>query len=332
MFNSPTRYCILGGAGSFAIHTALYLLGQSEKNTVVGIGRNPIRARPEAFTLGIEAHPRFTYIPHHVTHEHDELMETLEKEQPEIIINFAAQGEGAVSRKDSWRFYETNCVGLVRLAEKLTKKLWLRRFIQIGTSEMYGAVTEPAGENAQIKPTSPYAVSKVAFDMHLASLNGALKYNIVRPSNCYCPGQLLHRVVPKAIVCGLTGRKLPLEGGGKAKKSYLHARDLARAIQVVACAAPVGKTYNVGPDTPSSIKEVVERCADALGMTFEQLCWEVPGRPGEDSQYWLDSTEIKKMGWKQTVFWEDGLKEMVEWGRQYLPVLKDWPSDYRLRA
>src|SRR3990167_2400994 len=132
-----TRYCILGGAGSFAINTALYLMDQATTAyPVIGIGRHSIRARPEAFTLGIENHEKFKYFPIHLVHEFDQLMETLDTEQPHVIINFAAQGEGAVSWKDSWRFFETNCVGLARLTEELMKRDYLERFIQIGTSEI----------------------------------------------------------------------------------------------------------------------------------------------------------------------------------------------------
>ena len=44
------------------------------------------------------------------------------------------------------------------------KRDWLERFIQIGTSEMYGSVEHAAKEDDPIKPSSPYAASKVAFD------------------------------------------------------------------------------------------------------------------------------------------------------------------------
>ena len=325
------KYCILGGAGSFAIQTAQHLL-TAEEATVIGIGRNPIRARPEAFTLGIEHHPRFKYYAHHVTHELDELLETLDAERPEVIINFAAQGEGAVSWQGAWRFFETNCVALSRLAEALSKRHWLKRFVHIGTSEMYGSVTEPAKANALIKPTSPYAVSKVAFDMYLQSSRKVIPWNIIRPSNCYCPGQLLHRVIPKAIMAGLTNNKIPLQGGGMAKKSYLHARDLAKAIHIVANDGPLYQIFNVGPDEPTAIREVVARCAEALGIEFEELCEEAPGRPGEDSQYWLDSTSIKLLGWKQSIGWNKGLAEMVKWGEKYISTLRDWPTSYTLRV
>src|SRR5262249_41296437 len=157
-------------------------------------------------------------------------------------------------------------MALARLAEELMKRDWLERFIQIGTSEMYGSVEYAVTEDDPIKPSSPYAASKVAFDMHLVSVHSFLKFpmHIIPPSNAYCPGQLLHRVVPKTIWCGLTGNRLPLHGGGRAEKSYIHARDLARAIHLVAEKAPLGAIYNAGPALPTSIREVVERCALAL--------------------------------------------------------------------
>ena len=214
-------YAILGGGGSFGIHAALYLLDHAEPKKVIGIGRNPLR--PEPFSLNIEKRAKYEYHARHVTYELDLLLDLLDQEKPDVIINFAAQGEGAVSWENSWRFFETNSMALAKLSEALMKRKWMERFIQIGTSEMYGSVNYAAKEEEPIKPSSPYAASKVAYDMYLVSVHKFLNFpmNIIRPSNCYCPAQLLHRVIPKAIWCGLTGNKLPLHGGGKAEKSYM---------------------------------------------------------------------------------------------------------------
>ncbi|MBI3041323.1 MAG: GDP-mannose 4,6-dehydratase [Betaproteobacteria bacterium] len=326
-------YAILGAGGSFGIHTAFYLLDHADAKKVIGVGRNPLR--PEPFSLNIEKRKNFQYHAYHITYELDSVLELLDREKPQVIVNYAAQGEGAVSWKKSWRFFETNSMALARLAEELMKRDYLERFIQIGTSELYGSVGFAAKEDTPIQPTSPYAASKAAFDMYLISVHRFLKFpmNIIRPSNAYCPGQLLHRVIPKTVICGLTGRKLPLQGGGRAEKSYIHARDLARAIHLVSEKAPLGAVYNAGPKEPTSIRRVVELTAEALGIPFTQLAEMTEDRLGQDSRYWLDSSAIKRdVGWEPRIGWQEGLKEMVDWGRKYLGELRDWPMDYVLRA
>jgi len=326
-------YAVIGCGGSFGIHTALYLLNNAGPKKVIGIGRNPLR--PEPFSLNIDRQPGFQYYAYHITYELDAVMDVLDREKPDVIINYAAQGEGAVSWKNSWRFFETNSMALVRLVEELMKRDYMERFIQIGTSELYGSVDFAAREDTPLQPTSPYAASKAAFDMYLQSVAKVMKFtmNIIRPSNAYCPGQLLHRVIPKAILCGLTGRKLPLQGGGRAEKSYIHARDLGRAIHLVAQSAPLGTTYNAGPALPTSIREVVERCAVALEMPFEALCEVTADRLGQDSRYWLDSSAIKRdVGWEPQIGWDEGLAEMVDWGLRYIDQIRDEPTDYVLRA
>jgi dTDP-glucose 4,6-dehydratase len=171
--------------------------------------------------------------------------------------------------------------------------------------------------------------------MYLESVHKFLKFpmNIIRPSNAYCPGQLLHRVIPKAILCGLSGAKLPLQGGGRAEKSYIHARDLACAIHLVAEKAALGRIYNAGPAETTSIRRVIELCAEALGMPFDQLCEMAPDRLGQDSRYWLDSSAIRRdLGWEPQIGWKEGLAEMVEWGKRYKDQLVNWPTAYTMRG
>ncbi|MEK6710268.1 MAG: GDP-mannose 4,6-dehydratase, partial [Nitrospinota bacterium] len=320
------RYAVLGGGGCFGIQTSKYLLEQADTERVVAVGRSA--PKPEPFSLNVgKGDRRYSYHAYHVTHELDLLLELLDREKPQVIVNYAAQGEGAVSWRHSWRFFETNSMALARLAEALMARDYLERFLQIGTSELYGSVDFPAKEDTPIQPSSPYAASKAAFALYLISVHKVLKFpmNIIRPSNAYCPGQLLHRVIPKAVVCGLAGRRLPLHGGGRAEKSYIHARDLARAIHLVAQRGPLGTVYNAGPLRPISIRALVETVAGALGIPFEQLCEVTGDRLGQDARYWLDSSAIKRdVGWEPEIGLEEGMREMVEWGRKYLDQLRDW--------
>jgi hypothetical protein len=122
-------YVILGGGGSFGIHAAKYLLDHANPKRVIGIGRNPLR--PEPFTLGIEKIDGYEYHAYHLTYEMDLLLELLDKIKPDVIVNFAAQGEGAVSWKHSWRFFETNSMALAKLSEELMKRDWLERCLDV---------------------------------------------------------------------------------------------------------------------------------------------------------------------------------------------------------
>lgn len=322
------KIATLGAGGCFGLNFARLIDRNGIKQ--FGIGRTGPKLKP--FWLAPEGY-KFKAL--HLTHELDYVIRELDREKPNIIVNFAAQGEGAASfGEDCWRFYETNTLALVRLVERLRTRDYMERFVHVGTSELYGSVTEPATEDAPLKPSSPYAISKAAFDQHLVTMHNIHKFpmNIIRPSNCYTPGQQLHRVIPRAIIYGMTGRRLQLHGGGRAEKSYLDATDLSSAIIGIIDNAPLGMIYNCGPARPIAIRKVVNLVADALGLRFADLCEDVDDRVGQDGKYWLDSTALARdTGWTQTVGIERGVESMVRWVKDY-PELCAMDDAFYMRA
>ena len=324
------RYVILGGGGSFGLHTAKYLLDQPGTEHVMSIGRAP--PKPPCFTMRVgEGSERYAYTPLHITYDIVSVLKLFDLIKPDVIINFAAQGEGATSFTSSWQYFETNCVGLSRLVEALIGKKWLQRFIHISTSEGYGSTDRPATEDFPATPTSPYAVSKIAFDQYLSLLgNRGFPATIVRPSNCYGEGQQLHRFIPKAFLFGMTGRKVPLHGGGKAEKSYIHSEDLARAIYLLRD-KPLG-IYNVGPTEPIAMIEVANMIAYRVAMlTSELFDVSAPDRAHQDARYWIDSTKIRMLGWHETINWDVGLDRVGNWVFDNLEELQNQPVDFVMR-
>lgn len=318
-------WMILGGGGVFGLHLAAWLQRSGER--VVAVGRNPMPAPP--FALGLQdggAGFRFEQV--HILFESDRLLRLMDEVKPEVIVNFAALAY-ATSWQDSARYYETNVVALARMTEWLTGKPWLQRFIQIGTSELYGSCHVPAHEGSRLLPTSPYAVSKMAADLHLQTLK-KFPAVILRPSNCYGEAQQLYRIVPRAAWCAETGNRVPLNGGGTVRKSYMHAEDLARAIMLVAKRGEIGGIYNAGPERPISIRLLVEAVARAAGIAFDALVEHAPQRALEDDTYWIDSGRIRSLGWEPKVELEDGIGRVRRWVQAWLPVLS--PREFVLRA
>lgn len=320
------KYLILGGGGVFGMHLAKWLMGDRQ-NSVIAVGRNPMPSKQ--WTLGLEDDPRYRFEQIHVYHEPERLFRLLESEKPDVIVNFAALAY-ATSWEDSALYYQTNVVALARLTEWLTGKPWLHRFIQIGTSELYGASHEPALETTALKPTSPYAVSKAAADMHIQSLK-AFPSIILRPSNCFAEAQQLYRIVPRAAWAAATGHKVPLNGGGVARKSYMHAEDLSRAIVTLVNDGQTGEIYNAGPDEPISIRALVEAVAQYSNLSPDELIELAPERANEDAVYWVNSDRIRDLGWCPMVSLEGGIRRVQRWVNEFLPVLGE-PKPFVLRA
>lgn len=318
------KVAILGGGGCFALNFAR--LCNERGIDHFGIGRS------KKFPPFWEIEHHYRYWKLHLVTELPAVLAVLGTERPDVIVNFAAQGEGAASFGDNAPdFFRTNTWALSRLVLGLKDAPYLKRFVQIGSSEVYGSTDSPAKESDPLRESSPYAISKGAFDKYLLSMYRTAQFpiNIIRPSNCYTPGQQLYRVIPKAIVCALAGKKLPLQGGGVAQKSYLHATDLSRAILDVIEKATMGEIYNVAPAGPISIHALVTKVAETCGISFEELVEVVPDRVGQDAKYHLDATKIAaQCGWVQTIGITKGIESMVTWARQY-PEIVEMDTSYR---
>lgn len=337
------KIAILGGGGCFALNFARHLSSLGVE--CFGIGRSGPKQAP--FWLAPE---RYRFHQLHLVNRLDQRLALglLDDLKPDVIVNFAAQGEGAASFSDhAPDYFQTNCVALVQLVCELRKRDYLQRFVHISTSELYGSTQTPANEAAPLHPTSPYAISKAAFDLYLESMHRTFGFpiNIVRPSNCYTPGQQLHRIIPKAFVSAFSERKLPLEGGGVARKSYLHATDLSTAIMAILLQGKIGKTYNVGPvgkvsrdgddcfvpRQPIAIVDLVRLIAERASISFSDLVDIVPDRIGQDSCYWIDATELARdTGWQQQITIEQGLDDMRKWILHF-PELVSMSREYEHR-
>jgi len=73
---------------------------------------------------------------------------------------------------------------------------------------------------------SPYAASKQPSTCSLIAIHKVLKFpmNIISPSNAYCPGNCCNRVI-RSRYLRTDRQEAAIQGGGRAEKSYIHARD-----------------------------------------------------------------------------------------------------------
>lgn len=282
-----------------------------------------------------DAQQRFHFVQADLNHDLDRLVERIRDAKAAVVVNFAAQsmvGESWISPVD---WYRTNVVANVQLHEHLRKMDFLRRYVHVSTPEVYGSCTGTVTEDAPFNPSTPYAASRAACDLHLMTFFRNYRFPVVftRAANVYGPGQQLYRIIPRTILFVLLGRTLQLHGGGHSVRSFIHIDDVSEGTLLAAQRGEPGAVYHLSTARFISIRDLVRMICDRMGASYETVAQVVDDRPGKDSAYLLDSTKIKTdLGWCDRRTLEDGIDDTIAWVRRNLDELRTQPFDYIHKA
>lgn len=275
--------------------------------------------------------------------------------QPDIIMHLAAESHVDRSIEGPADFIETNIVGTYQLLEA-ARTYWGHlpddnrasfRFHHISTDEVYGdleSTDDLFTEATPYAPSSPYSASKASSDHLVRAWHRTFGLPVVLTncSNNYGPYHFPEKLIPHMILNALAGKTLPVYGKGNQIRDWLYVEDHARALVLVATAAAVGETYNIGGHNEKQNIEVVHTLCELLeelhpekpaGIAeYKELITFVKDRPGHDLRYAIDASKIAAdLGWQPQETFETGLRKTVEW---YLDN-RDWwqrvlDGDYRL--
>ncbi|MCG8564113.1 MAG: GDP-mannose 4,6-dehydratase [Desulfobacterales bacterium] len=250
--------------------------------------------------------------------------------RPNVVVNFAAQSMVGQSWEYPDHWYRTNVLSSVGLVEKLASCDFLEKYIHVSTPEVYGNCRGQVVENTQYAPSTPYAVSRAAFDMHLSALHRSKGFPVVftRAANVFGPGQQLYRIVPKAMVSFLKGERLPLHGGGRSVRSFIHIEDVCKATLGIIGRGEPGQIFHISTREMISIHDLVVQIADLVGVSFEDHVEITRDRLGKDDAYLLDSSALRRLGWEESVSLTRGLGQTLDWVKHHFKTLKTLPMEY----
>ena len=323
------RFLVIGSNSFSGAQFVKYLL--QHQHDVLGVSRSgelnsvflPYKWLPN------QSHFKFQQI--NLNHQLSELVALIQEFQPEYVVNFAAQGMVAQSWLTPEHWYQTNVVGQVKLHDELRKIAFLKKYVHVSTPEAYGSTDGWIKESFNFAPSTPYAVSRAASDLHLMSFFKAYQFPVcfTRAANVYGPGQQLYRIIPRAMLYARLGKKMQLHGGGHSIRSFIHMKDVSDATYRIAVDGVAGDSYHISTPDTISIRELVEKVCLLTDTPFTDLAVVSEDRLGKDQAYLLDSGKIRKdLGWSHTVSLDDGLKETLAWVDANLDVLKTLPADY----
>lgn len=236
--------------------------------------------------------------------------------KPEFVIHLAAISPAAYSYTHQLEIMDVNFHAAINLAEA-NRELnpFLNQFLAAGTSEEYGIQKEfPIKESADLRPGSPYAVSKVAMDKYLRYMYEAFNFpvTVLRPFNTYGRRSNTHFVVERILSQMLTSDKIQL-GNPKPIRDFLYRSDHVDAyLTCLGNEKAIGRTFNFCTQRGTSIGELAMFCADATEFRGE-IQWDTgPTRPLDQPILVGDNTKARELlNWRPKVSLEEGLMKTV---------------------
>ena len=243
------------------------------------------------------------------------------------IVNFAAQTHVDRSIDNAYPFLKTNVIGTHALLEFARR--YKINFLQVSTDEAYGEVLSGTSkEDAPLRPSSPYGVSKVAADMLVLSYHRTyqLPFIITRSANNYGPCQYPEKLIPLFIIKISRGEKVGLYGDGMQIREWIWVEDHVRAIDLlIQKAGPyiqsstLNKVYNIGTGELFTNLEVTKRILRYFGHDRSSIDF-IADRKGHDRRYAMNSEKIREWGWEPHMPFDVGLPQTIEWYESH----RDW--------
>jgi len=304
------KLLITGGCGFIGSNFIRYILRKYRSYKIVNLDKLTYCGCKENLK-DVEKDRRYRFVKGDIC---DERMVNKLMRDCDAILNFAAESHVDRSIDDASDFIRTNVRGTQVLLEAVRKNK-VKRFIQVSTDEVYGSIKRGSfSEKDLLHPNSPYAASKAGGD-HLALAyytTFRLPVIITRSSNNFGPYQFPEKVIPLFITNLLEGKKIPLYGDGLNVRDWLYVLDNCRAIDQVLHKGKIGEIYNIGGGYEIPNIKLTRVMLKLLDKSDRMIKY-VPDRPGHDRRYSLDSTKIRRLGWRPGMDFNAAIKETIEW-------------------
>jgi len=264
-----------------------------------------------------------------------QVLEWMEKNQPDYVFHIGAKVGGIVANKKSPADFivdnlmiQTNVIKGAHLAK-------VKRLVFVASNCTYPAVApQPLKETALLsgppdENVRAYAVSKIAgIETCLAFRRQyGCDFRVVIPPNLYGPGDNYHPenshvvagLLQRAHQAKVTGQPdFLVWGDGTARREILHVNDLAEALKTVMFCEESPSVLNAGSGRDLTIAELAEMVLKVVGfkggMKFDST------KPNGTMQKLLDSSRLLGLGWSPKISTAEGLKSAYD---DFLKRMKD---------
>ncbi len=308
------RILITGGAGFIGSHACERLLARGDEIVVLDNFNDfydPALKRANAARLaGAE-------IVAGDIRDRARVSELFREHAFDAVVHLAAMAGVRPSVDDPLHYEDVNVRGTLILLEELRRRP-STRLVFASSSSVYGARDRsPFGEQDDIPhPVSPYAATKRSGELlcythhHLFGIPTAC----LRFFTVYGPRQRPEMAIAKFTRAIDEGRKVPFFGDGSTRRDYTYIDDIVDGVLAALDRCEGYEIYNLGESATTSLSELVDSIARALGKPAELD--RQPLQPGDVPLTCADVSKARaKLGYAPRVPVAEGLRRYVEWYR-----------------
>ena len=169
-------------------------------------------------------------------------------------------------------------------------------------------------------PRYSYGLGKIIQEFLSIHAGTFLKnLSIFRPHNIYGPDMGFQHVIPEicANISLEKNSEVTLKGDGLQTRSFCHISDFVSGFDLILDSKHGREIFNIGTREEITISHLAEVIAASLGKEINFSSSVAP--LGETNRRVPDISKLEKLGFKQTVSIENGIKEYCDWYLSTLP-------------
>jgi len=261
------------------------------------------------------------------------LEKIIRKTKPDVIFHLAAQSYVDFSFLAPISTLEANVIGTANLLE-IIKKIKIEEnydpIVHIcSSSEVYGQVKKeeiPIKEDNPLRPVSPYAVSKVAEDMlgYQYWLSWKIKtirtrlftHTGPRRGDVFVESSFAKQI---AAIEAKKAKPVVYVGNLKSVRTFMDVRDAVRAYWLLVVKCKPGEVYNIGGKETMTVGEMLKKLMSLSKREGIKVIIDPKRLRPSDVTLQIPSTSKfqKETGWKPKIPFDQTLKDMLDYWRDY---------------
>ena len=251
------------------------------------------------------------------------LEKIFKKEKLDKVVHLAAMAGVRNSLRNPLLYADVNIIGSINLLE-LAVKHKIKNFVFASSSSVYGNNKKlPFSETDSVDtPISPYAATKKADELiaHVYNHIYGLNITALRFFTVYGPWGRPDMALFKITDSIMREKPIEVYNYGKMTRNFTYVDDIVSGTIKVLDKCKGYGVMNIRGDKEEKLTRFIEVIEKNIGKKAKKKL--MPIQPGDVPSTVADIRKLRKLGWKPTTRIEVGIRNFVDWYKEYYKVNK----------